>query len=197
MAGAVALASVGTPPAEVFLDDPLRALIEAIWDHEPTRVEWCGRRWRWKDHALSDPEVRGILGERMSSQRILIDPQRASCLGLPLTGPSSPPFEVTVYPVVVRDLRSKNLGRPGPETIYLCLFYSMTEEDSGPFSSNRERAYYRVVETLERMERALSGENPRRFVRAIDVPMPGWMRDELDASVPTSERRGPSEAGTS
>jgi hypothetical protein len=59
--------------------------------------------------------------------------------------------------------------------VYLCLFYSIQSLSPDPSPSDRERAYFRVVEALDRFHEELRHHHPGRPVRAIDLPMPGWM----------------------
>ncbi len=160
-------------------DGPLQQLLEAIWNREPAPVALVQGRWRWRGATDQRNEVRELLARKLGPGTVPFDPQRSHRLTLPPTTEASRPCEVALYPALIFDLTNDDLGATRRTPVYLCLFYSMQSSTCDPSPSERERAYFRVVEELDRFHEEVRRQNPDRPVRAIDLPMPGWMGAQL------------------
>ena len=151
-------------------------LLRAVWDSDRDLVGEVRGRWRWRTPATTVPEIRCLLSRKPSVESISVDPDRLEIMTLDVNRPSDQPCEVLLYPV----LREESAF----STIDLVLFYSMGLPKSDPRAAASERAYFRVVEALDRWQDYLEQRHPGRVVRAIDLPMPGWLRETLR---PTAE----------
>lgn len=165
----------GAPIAE----GPFQELTDTLWERPSPLVGLVQGHWRWREVADGPATVRGLLARRFGPGTIPFNPERAHRFTLPPRDPSSRPCEVALYPTVVflPDGEARTESGPGP--VYLCLFYSFGASGGPSASADRARAYYRVVEALDRLHDELRRQYPHRDVRAIDLPMPGWMSAQL------------------
>lgn len=169
MAGIVA-------PAELQPDgvSSVPVLLRAVWEREPAAIGQVRGRWRWRSAALPREAVCDLLTWKVPPDSIPVDPSRFRSIPLEAIRPGDLACEVLLYPTTIE------VGAGGPEglrpAVYLLLFYAVTRPHAEPSAPERARGYYRVVEALDRMHDALVQLHPGVVVRAIDLPMPGWMR---------------------
>ncbi len=147
----------------------LQQLVRAFWGSDRGLVNEVRGRWRWRIPAATVPEIRELLARAPVGEAGGIDRDRLEVVALDANRPSDRPCEVLLYPVVWDGTAL------GP--VDLILFYFVPKSQGG--SAARDRAYFRVVEALNRWHDRLSADHPGRVVRAIDLPMPGWMRETL------------------
>ena len=164
------------------VDARLRTLVNAVWFHDPPRIVCRGGRYRWRDPAAGGREVSELIAHSLGPGAIPIDVSQAKGLGLPPTGPWSHPARASVYPFVLQDPPAGSGA--GAPTVYLWLFYSrpLASAARSGQAAERERIYYRVIETLDRLHSELAERYPSRPIRPIDLPMPGWMEAAFGAT---------------
>lgn len=163
-------------------DSPLLELLDTIWNQQPAPLSLVDGHWRWRCDPGRRDEVHRLLVRRLGPRSVPFEPARAHRLALPPTDPSSRPCEVALYPILVPPRAEPDTDPMDGAVVDLCLFYSMGRPGGEPTPADRDRAYYRVVETLDRLCEATGRENPRLRVRAVDLPMPGWMGAQLIGS---------------
>ena len=162
-------------------------LLKAIWNATPPVVGTIGGRFRWRTGSGEVvAEIRRRLAWQIGPRALGVDPARARSLSLEPNAPGDRPCEIVLYPAVAEPDPHEVLGSNAD--LYLCLFYSLASPGPDPSSSEAARAYFRVTEALDRYQDDLSHLNPNRRVRAIDLPMPGWMRQALRPTMTNSCR---------
>lgn len=161
-------------PPVTPLEGPLLELLTTVWTGRPPPVRPVRGRWRWKGSEEGLESVRAFLAQKMKPGTVPFDVERAYRWSLPPRDPSSRPCEIAVYPATVVG-PSLEAADAEKRWIYLCLFYAIRSTDASTNLADRERAYFQVVETLDHLHDQLCRDRSGRTVRAIDLPMPGWM----------------------
>ncbi|MGI0054424.1 MAG: hypothetical protein ACREBZ_01710 [Thermoplasmata archaeon] len=150
---------------------PVPEILSTVWDRRPALLDTVRGRWRWRESAERISEVRELLLWKLVPGSISIDLTNFAALSLEANRPGDHPSEVILYPA-----RTEVAGTEGRIAVGLLLFYALPSSRMDGAAPERARAYYRVIETLDHWADALAQLHPDREVRAIDLPMPGWMQ---------------------